>query len=62
MGTEAEVYAAEASDKNDLLEKILPANVDDYIDLVRAHLNAGVYKVIWLMLVVVMRIIIHPAL
>ncbi|XLS52745.1 hypothetical protein HN51_013422 [Arachis hypogaea] len=41
MGTEAEVYAAEASDKNDLLEKILPATVDDYIDLVRAHINAG---------------------
>ncbi|MED6121997.1 hypothetical protein PIB30_035535 [Stylosanthes scabra] len=41
MGTEAEVYAAEASDKNDLLEKILPATVDDYIELVRAHINAG---------------------
>ncbi|KAF7816323.1 condensin complex subunit 3 [Senna tora] len=41
MGTEAEVYAAEASDKNDLLEKILPETVDDYIELVRAHTNAG---------------------
>ncbi|KAJ1398163.1 Nuclear condensin complex subunit 3, C-terminal domain [Sesbania bispinosa] len=41
MGTEAEVYAAEASDKNDLLEKILPATVDEYIELVRAHINAG---------------------
>ncbi|KAL2333220.1 hypothetical protein Fmac_014433 [Flemingia macrophylla] len=40
-GTEAEVYAAEASDKNDLLEKILPATVGDYIELVRAHTNAG---------------------
>ncbi|XP_061352802.1 uncharacterized protein LOC133297649 [Gastrolobium bilobum] len=40
-GTEAEVYAAEASDKNDLLEKILPATVDEYIELVRAHINAG---------------------
>ncbi|KAK7301927.1 hypothetical protein RJT34_12804 [Clitoria ternatea] len=40
-GTEAEVYAAEASDKNDLLEKILPATVDEYIELVRAHVNAG---------------------
>ncbi|KAI4299612.1 hypothetical protein L6164_033053 [Bauhinia variegata] len=41
MGTEAEVYAAEASDKNDLLEKILPATVNDYIELVRAHIDAG---------------------
>ncbi|XP_054789986.1 uncharacterized protein LOC129295485 [Prosopis cineraria] len=41
MGTEAEVYAAEASDKNDLLEQILPATVNDYIELVRAHNDAG---------------------
>ncbi|QCD98459.1 condensin complex subunit 3 [Vigna unguiculata] len=41
MGTEAEVYAAEASDRNDLLEKILPATVNEYIELVRAHINAG---------------------
>ncbi|XP_047164694.1 condensin complex subunit 3 [Vigna umbellata] len=41
MGTEAEVYAAEASDKNDLLEKILPATVNEYIELIRAHANAG---------------------
>ncbi|XP_019439490.1 PREDICTED: condensin complex subunit 3 [Lupinus angustifolius] len=41
MGTEAEVYASEASDKNDLLEKILPVTVSDYIELVRAHINAG---------------------
>ncbi|WJX31033.1 hypothetical protein P8452_19512 [Trifolium repens] len=40
-GTEAEVYAAEASDKNDLLEKILPATVDEYIELVSAHIVAG---------------------
>ncbi|KAI9118393.1 hypothetical protein K1719_010725 [Acacia pycnantha] len=40
-GTEAEVYAAEASDKNDLLEKILPATVNEYIELVRAHNDAG---------------------
>jgi len=46
MGTEAEVYAAEASDKNDLLEKILPATVGEYIELVRAHTNAGKYKFI----------------
>lgn len=44
MGTEAEVYAAEASDKNDLLEKILPATVNDYIELVRAHNDAGWYS------------------
>lgn len=41
MGTEAAIYAAEASDSNDLLEKILPATISDYIDLVRAHVNAG---------------------
>ncbi|KAK7379230.1 hypothetical protein VNO80_04685 [Phaseolus coccineus] len=41
MGTEAQVYAAEASDKNDLLEKILPSTVSEYIELVRAHTNAG---------------------
>ncbi|KAF1894935.1 hypothetical protein Lal_00022429 [Lupinus albus] len=41
MGTEAEVYASEASDKNDLLGKILPVTVSDYIELVRAHINAG---------------------
>ncbi|KAI5446381.1 hypothetical protein KIW84_014279 [Lathyrus oleraceus] len=41
VDTEAEVYAAEASDKNDLLEKILPAIVDDYMELVRANINAG---------------------
>ncbi|CAI8599289.1 unnamed protein product [Vicia faba] len=37
VGTEAEVYPAEASNKNDLLKKILPATVDDYIELVRAN-------------------------
>ncbi|XP_022939041.1 condensin complex subunit 3-like [Cucurbita moschata] len=41
MGAEAAVYAAEASDKNDLLEKILPATISDYVDLVKAHINAG---------------------
>ncbi|KAK4776536.1 hypothetical protein SAY86_005224 [Trapa natans] len=41
MGTEAAIYAAEASDSNDWLEKILPATISDYIDLVRAHINAG---------------------
>lgn len=40
-GTEAAVYAAEASDRNDLLERILPATVSDYVDLVKAHIDAG---------------------
>ncbi|XP_037492105.1 condensin complex subunit 3 [Jatropha curcas] len=41
MGTEAAVYAAEASDNNDLLDKILPATVSDYVALVKAHIDAG---------------------
>ncbi|XP_021891409.1 condensin complex subunit 3 isoform X2 [Carica papaya] len=41
MGTEAAVYAAEASDNNDLLEQILPATVSDYVSLVKAHIDAG---------------------
>ncbi|KAJ0234487.1 ARM repeat superfamily protein [Hirschfeldia incana] len=41
MGAEAAVYAAEASDANDLLEKILPASVSDYVALVKAHIEAG---------------------
>uniref|UniRef100_A0A0A0KN50 Nuclear condensin complex subunit 3 C-terminal domain-containing protein n=1 Tax=Cucumis sativus TaxID=3659 RepID=A0A0A0KN50_CUCSA len=41
MGAEAAVYAAEASEKNDLLEKILPATISDYVGLVKAHINAG---------------------
>ncbi|CAI0548280.1 unnamed protein product [Linum tenue] len=40
-GTEAAMYAAEASDNNDLLDKILPATVFDYVALVRAHIDAG---------------------
>ncbi|KAI0516305.1 hypothetical protein KFK09_008977 [Dendrobium nobile] len=40
-GTEAVVYASEASEKNDLLETVLPETVSDYVDLVRAHLLAG---------------------
>ncbi|KAI3943876.1 hypothetical protein MKW92_002439 [Papaver armeniacum] len=40
-GTEATVYAAEASDNNDLLERVLPATVSDYVELVKAHLAAG---------------------
>lgn len=41
MGTEAAVYASEASDNNDLLDGILPVTVSDYVDLVKAHLSAG---------------------
>ena len=41
MGAEAAVYAAEASEKNDLLEKIFPATISDYVGLVKAHINAG---------------------
>ncbi|OVA01866.1 Nuclear condensin complex subunit 3 [Macleaya cordata] len=40
-GTEATVYAAEASDNNDLLERVLPATLADYVELVKAHLAAG---------------------
>lgn len=41
-GTEATVYASEASDSNDLLEKILPESVSDYIELIKTHIAAGV--------------------
>lgn len=41
MGTEAAVYAAEASESNDLLDQILPVTVSNYIDIVRAHIDAG---------------------
>ncbi|XVF71042.1 hypothetical protein PTKIN_Ptkin12aG0003000 [Pterospermum kingtungense] len=40
-GTEAAVYASEASDNNDLLDRILPETVSDYINLVKAHIGAG---------------------
>ncbi|KAK3218552.1 hypothetical protein Dsin_012522 [Dipteronia sinensis] len=40
-GTEATVYAAEASDKNDHLERLLPATVSDYVELVKTHIDAG---------------------
>lgn len=40
-GTEAAVYASEASDNNDLLERILPGTVSEYVALVKAHLSAG---------------------
>ncbi|KAH9624926.1 hypothetical protein KSS87_008375, partial [Heliosperma pusillum] len=41
MGAEASIYAAEASDSNDLLEKILPATVSDYVEFIVAHITAG---------------------
>lgn len=40
-GTEAAVYASEATDNNDLLEKILPESVSDYIELIKTHIAAG---------------------
>lgn len=40
-GTEAAVYASEASDKNDLLDAVLPSTVAEYVGLVKAHLSAG---------------------
>lgn len=41
MGTESAVYAAEASDKNDLLDRVLPASIGDYVELIKAHTAAG---------------------
>ncbi|KAL8550153.1 hypothetical protein ACS0TY_008830 [Phlomoides rotata] len=41
MGTESAVYAEEASDNNDLLDRILPASVSEYVELVNAHIAAG---------------------
>lgn len=40
-GTESAVYASEASDKNDLLDRILPASIGDYVQLIKAHIVAG---------------------
>ncbi|KAK1308419.1 hypothetical protein QJS10_CPA09g00387 [Acorus calamus] len=40
-GAEAMVYAKQASANNDLLERILPATISDYVELVKAHLVAG---------------------
>ncbi|KAL9261771.1 Condensin complex subunit 3-like protein [Drosera capensis] len=40
-GTEAAIYAAEASDNNDLLEKFLPATVSQYVELAKGLLAAG---------------------
>ncbi|KAG6387613.1 hypothetical protein SASPL_152805 [Salvia splendens] len=41
MGTESTVYAEEASHNNDLLDRILPASVSDYVELVNDHIVAG---------------------
>ncbi|KAG8373497.1 hypothetical protein BUALT_Bualt11G0030300 [Buddleja alternifolia] len=41
MGTESAVYAAEASDNNDLLDSILPASISEFVELVNAHIAAG---------------------
>lgn len=41
MGTESAVYAAEASDKNDLLDRVLPASIGDYVELIKGHTVAG---------------------
>ena len=41
MGTEGVVYAAEALDGNDLLERAFPAMVSNYVELVKTHLDAS---------------------
>ena len=41
IGAEAAVYAEESSKNSDLLERILPATISDYINLVKAHMDAG---------------------
>eukprot|EP01018_Ginkgo_biloba_P038171 Gb_36529 [translate_table: standard] len=41
QGAEAAVYAAAAADKNELLDRVLPATVAEYVELVEAHLLAG---------------------
>ncbi|KAK6154122.1 hypothetical protein DH2020_013761 [Rehmannia glutinosa] len=35
------VFAEEASDNNDLLDRILPASISEYVELVNAHIAAG---------------------
>ncbi|CAI9110253.1 OLC1v1010247C1 [Oldenlandia corymbosa var. corymbosa] len=40
-GTESAVYAAEATDTNDLLDQVLPASITEYVELVKFHLVAG---------------------
>ncbi|KAK6127457.1 hypothetical protein DH2020_038806 [Rehmannia glutinosa] len=41
MGAESAVFAEEASDNNDLLDRILPASISEYVELVNAHIAAG---------------------
>ena len=41
MGTEGVVYAAEALDGIDLLERPFPAMVSNYVELVKTHLDAS---------------------
>jgi condensin complex subunit 3 len=41
QGAEAVVYAAAAADKNELLDRVLPSTVAEYVQLVEAHLLAG---------------------
>jgi hypothetical protein len=43
-GTEAAVYVPEASDKNHLLEGVLPSTGADQVDLVKVHLSAGKHE------------------
>lgn len=38
------MYASEASDKNDLLDGVLPSTIAEYVDLVKAHLSAGKHE------------------
>ncbi|VFQ99691.1 unnamed protein product [Cuscuta campestris] len=40
-GTESVVHAAIASDSNDLLDRVLPASVPEYVEIVKAHIGAG---------------------
>ncbi|GLJ51847.1 hypothetical protein SUGI_1101390 [Cryptomeria japonica] len=41
QGAEAVVYAAAAADTNELLDRVLPETVTEYVELVEAHLLAG---------------------
>jgi len=40
QGVEAVVYAATTADKNELLDRVLPSTVVEYVQLVEAHLLA----------------------
>lgn len=41
-GAQAALNAATAADVNELLDSILPPTVASYVELVTAHLNAGI--------------------